>query len=178
MKTSGTTSPRTRSPVPFHNESTGTLRRTGTSLERDGNERRQMRRSERREAELRRENEMLALKAKEKPNNQPNEVSQNTEIQSAEGPTTESAPHQTPERHVPRVAPRVIPREKDKPPEPAFRRRRNENKGINELLYRIDDFRKRQLTQIGITLPNYIHVLPSRVDKGGQEGSPPTPSPQ
>ena len=130
MKTSDGANPRARSPVLSYNESSNTLRKTGTSLERDGSERRQMRRSERREAEMRRENEMQALKAKEKSSNQRNEISQSTEIQSAESPRKENTPHQVLERHVPRVAPRVIPREKDKPPEPAFRRRRNENKGI------------------------------------------------
>ncbi len=133
MKDSGTTSPRARSPIPSYNESARTLRRSGTGWERDGSERRQMRRSERREAQLRRENEILALKEREKSIIQRNEIGQSAETQSTEIPSTENTPHQAPERQVPRVAPRVtprvIPREKDKPPETALRRRRNENKG-------------------------------------------------
>ena len=84
-----------------------------------------MRRSERREAELRRENDILALKAKEKSIIQ----------RDPDSPNTEKTPPQAPERQVPRAAPRVtprvIPREKDKPPEAELRRRRNENNGKN-----------------------------------------------
>ncbi|XP_028391762.1 uncharacterized protein LOC114516470 [Dendronephthya gigantea] len=79
-----------------------------------------MRRSERREAELRRENEIKASKAKEL-SATPRDV-KNVNIQKTPPQPTE---RQIP-RAAPRVTPRVIPREKDKPPEPALRRR-NEN---------------------------------------------------
>ena len=133
MKDTGTTSPRARSPIPqTSNENVRTQRRTGNSWEKDGNERRQMRRSERREAELRRENELLALKAKEKSFIQRDEGNGSTEALK-----TEKTPIQAPERQIPRAPPRailsVIPREKEKPPEPGFRRRRNENKGKTPL---------------------------------------------
>ena len=139
MKESGSTSPRARSPMQPNNENTRTVRRTGTSWERaDGNERRQMRRSERREAELRRENEILALKAKV-----------NSAIpHDRDSPTTKSlcviktlpqAPAKQAPLVAPRVIPRVTPRENVKEPETPMRKR-NENKGTNQERRRIDDW--------------------------------------
>ena len=131
MRESGSTSPRARSPITSNNESPKTHRRTGTALERDGGERRQMRRSERKEAELRRENEIKALKAEE----------QSVSPHDIKNVNTQKTPPQLTERQVPRAAPRVtprvIPREKDKPPEPALRRR-NENNGEKPNIQRVE----------------------------------------
>ena len=129
MKESGSTSPRALSPIQPNNENATTVRRTGVSWERpDGSERRQMRRSERREAELRRENEILAFKAKEKSVIQRDKDSLTTESSCVIKTSPQAAEKQA-SRVAPRVTPRVSPRENDRKPETTIRRRRNENKG-------------------------------------------------
>lgn len=116
MKDSDTTSPRARSPVSaLNSDHHRTVRRT-INWERDGSERRQIRRSERREAESRRVSEMLVKKEK------------HTEVDSSNENNIRSA-GKTPSRTSERRPPRVAPRYKEKPPEPPLRRKIQDYKG-------------------------------------------------
>lgn len=127
MKDSGTTSPQANLPVP--NESSRTPRKTGATWDRDSSERRQIRRSERRDAELRRENEILALTAKEMRVRGRQQIPATDISQRA---MVKKTPLKASERKIPRVPPCVTPRVstggKDKSPEAPVRRR-NEIKG-------------------------------------------------
>ena len=112
MKESGTTSPRARSPITeFTADNHKTIRRT-INWERDGTERRQIRRSERKEAQLRREHEV--------------QTRANNEIDTSDEKNIRST-RKVNERRPPRIAPKV----KDKPSESSLRRKSQEYKGGN-----------------------------------------------
>lgn len=111
MKESGTTSPRARSPITeFTANNHKTIRRT-INWERDGTERRQIRRSERKEAQLRREHEV---------------TQDNNEIDTSDEKNVRST-RKVNERRPPRIAPKV----KEKPSESSLRRKSQEYKGNN-----------------------------------------------
>lgn len=115
MKESGTTSPRSRSPITeFTADNHKTIRRT-INWERDGTERRQIRRSERKEAQLRRENEVTE-------GNNEIDTSDEKNIRS-----TRKVASRVNERRPPRIAPKV----KEKPSESPLRRKSQEYRGKN-----------------------------------------------
>lgn len=156
MKESGSTSPQSPSPIPpvMNHESPRMARRNssndgserrdnserrhdsselndGCSEQRDvGSERRQMRRSERREAEMRRENQLFALNTLEESKHRATKVQNVEENVSQEiGRQVPIAPPRVTPRITPRVIPRATPHEKEIVNDLSIGRRRIENYG-------------------------------------------------